>query len=581
MCINKCLVFFVLTAMVVGCQSPAPELKLRQKIGEGGIQYGGVFAVNEIEDFGSLYPLNITDVSGHRIVNQVYEGLIKLDQSNLELAPGIAKEWEHDESGKVYTFKIQKGIYFHNDPCFPDGQGREVKASDVKFSLDRVCRASSDNVLWSYLVDRVAGSRKYFDQSLKGNESETGVEGIRVIDDYTLEIELEYPFPSILKILTLPACYVYPAESVEYYGEELRIRGVGTGPFKFKTVKEGEVVILERNHNYWGIDQFGNQLPYLDAIKYTFIKEKSTELMEFMKGNLDMVFDLPTEEVSRIKSSIESGEQQNYQFQAIPSMVIQYYSFQHKSDIFGDLDVRKAFNYAVNRQQLVDFALQGKGYPAENGVVPPCFKEYNTSAIEGYEYNPDKAREHLRKAGYPEGQGFPVLTLQLNYGGSVNVQVAEVIQKMLEETLNINIELTLVPRAQHFERVETGKALFWRDGWSADYADPENFLNLFYGKLVPGSMDEKSYINSVRYQSDQFDKVFEAALRETNPTKRIALFQEADQIVMNDAAIIPLYYEEAIRLLQDDVSNFPINAMEYRDFSLVHFGNSHPRQGSS
>lgn len=576
------IAFFLLASAVVftGCQSPSEEVQVRQKMGEGGIQYGGVFSVNEIEDFGSLYPLNITDVTGHRIVNQVYEGLLKFDQETLELVPGLAESYTVDESGKLFTFKLRSGVYFHDDESFPDGEGREVKAQDVKFSLDRVCKASSSNVAWSYLVDRIVGSREYYNLSVEGKEPEAGVEGIRVIDDYTVELELEYPFPSMLKILTLPACYVYPPEAVERYAEDLRIRGVGTGPFRFKTVKEGEVVILERNHNYWGKDQHGNQLPYLDAIKYTFIKEKSTELMEFQKGNLDMVFDLPTEEVSRIRNKVETGEPQDYQFQAIPSMVIQYYSFQHKSDLFGDVNVRKAFNYAIDRDQLVAYALQSKGYPASAGVVPPCFKDYDTKKIQGYTFNPDMARQYLEKAGYPNGEGFPVLTLQLNYGGSTNVQVAEVIQKMLEETLNINIELTLVPRAQHFERVETGKALFWRDGWSADYADPENFLNLFYGKLVPGSMAEKSYINSVRYQSDEFDRVFEAAMREIDPAKRIELFQKADQIVMNDAAIIPLYYEEGIRLLQDDVANFPINAMEYRDFSEVHFGTSGNQQSS-
>lgn len=578
---NIILLLFVSAVMLIGCQTTSEEIEIQRRFGEGGIQYGGVFSVNEIEDFGSLYPLNITDVTGHRIVNQVYEGLLKLNQETLELVPGLAESYTVDESGIRYTFKLRRGVYFHDDESFPEGKGREVKAQDVKYSLDRVCKASANNVAWSYLVDRIAGSRDYYDLSLEGNEPKSGVEGIRVIDDYTLELVLEYPFPSMLKILTLPACYVYPPESVERYAENLRIRGVGTGPFRFKTVKEGEVVILERNHNYWGKDELGNQLPFLDAIKYTFIKEKSTELMEFKKGNLDMVFDLPSEEVSRIRNSMESGEPQDYQFQAIPSMVIQYYSFQHKSDLFGDINVRKAFNYAVDRNQLVTYALQSKGYPANAGIVPPCFPDYDTKKIEGFEFNPDKARQYLEKAGYPNGEGFPVLTLQLNYGGSTNVQVAEVIQKMLEETLNINIELTLVPRAQHFERVETGKALFWRDGWSADYADPENFLTLFYGKLVPGSLAEKSYVNSVRYQNEEFDRVFEAAMRETNPERRIELFQKADQIVVNDAAIIPLYYEEGVRLLQDDVSNFPINAMEYRDFSEVHFGTSGSRQQSS
>lgn len=573
--------FLSIPIILLGCQGSAEETTYRSVVGKGGVQYGGVFSVNEIEDFRSLYPLNITDVTGHRIANQLYEGLVKLDQETLELVGGLADAWEMNDEGTVLTFSLREGVFFHDDPCFSDGKGREVTAQDVKYCLDRLCAASSTNVMSSYFLDRVVGASAFYEASKKMEQPESGVEGIKVLDERTLQIELEYPFPSMMQILTLPACWVYPPEAVEHYSDEMRIQCVGTGPFRMKMIKEGEVVILERNHNYWGQDQYGNQLPYLDAIKYTFIKEKRTELNEFMKGNLDMVFDLPTEEVVKIREGMENGAEQNYQFQSVPSMVIQYYSFQHKSDLFSDLNVRKAFNYAIDRQQIVNYALQGKGYPAVHGIVPPSFKDYDTESIKGYQYDPDLARTYLAKAGYEDGEGFPVLTLQLNYGGSVNVQVAEAIQKMLEETLNISIELTLVPRSQHYERVETGKALFWRDGWVADYADPENFLNLFYGALVPDDLNEKSYINSVRYQNPKFDEVFEAALRETDAEKRMELFQAADQIAMDDAAVIPLYYEESIRLLQDDVANFPINPMEYRDFSSVRFVNGIALQENS
>lgn len=564
-------VIILLLGTLMACQTTSNNESRRSVLGEGGVQYGGVFSVNEIEDFRSLYPLSITDVTGHRIANQVYEGLVKLDQQTLEIKPGLAESWEISDDGKSYTFKMRSGVYFHDDPCFADNKGRQVTAADVKFCLDRLFEASSDNVMATSYSDRIVGAANYYEQSKKGTQPESGVEGVRVIDNSTVVIDLVHPFPSMMKILSQPAFWVYPPEAVKTYQHELRVHSVGTGPFKLKTVKEGEVVILERNRNYWGVDSLGNQLPYLDAVKYTFIKEKTTEMAEFEKGNLDMLFDLPTEEVAKIKAEITRGGAQGYQFQSIPSMVIQYYGFQHQSDVFDDVNVRKAFNYAIDRYRIVEFVLQGKGFPAIHGIVPPSFRNYNTEAVKGYQYDSDRARDYLAQAGYPGGEGFPVLTLQLNYGGAVNVQVAEAIQKMLEETLNISIELTLVPRSQHFERVETGKALFWRDGWSADYADPENFLNLLYGQLVPDDLNKKSYINSIRYKNPKFDQIFELALRETNDDKRNELFREADQIAMDDAAIIPLYYEESIRLLQSDVENFPINPMEYRDFSRVRF----------
>ncbi len=566
----RSILLISLIILVAACDSSTREEPKRAKTGLGGVEYGGVFSVNEIEDFGSLYPLNITDVTGHRVGNQMYEGLVKLNQESLEPEACLAEFWEVDETGTLYTFHLRKGVLFHDDSCFPEGKGREVKASDVKFCLDRLCEAASDNVMFSYFTGRVKGADKHYSQSAKGDTPSGGVEGVKVLDEYTVTVELEYPFGSFLQIMSLSACWVYPKEAVETYGQELRVHVVGTGPFRMKTIREGEVVILERNPDYWGRDHYGNALPYLDAIRYTFIKEKKTELMEFLKGNLDMLYDPPAEDVASLKQQARE-DNDHFSVQSVPAMMIQYYGFQHESELFSNIHVRKAFNYAIDREQIVQYALQGRGFPAHHGIVPPCFRDYNTASVKGYSYSPEKARHHMAMAGYPNGEGFPVLTLQLNYGGSVNVQVAEVIQKMLEENLNLNIELTLIPRAQHYERVETGRALFWRDGWSADYPDPENFLNLLYGELVPDDINDKSYINSIRYRSDVFDNLFESALRETDQEKRMKLFQQADQVAMDDAAIIPLYYEEAVRVVQSNVQNFPINALEYRDFSRVRF----------
>jgi len=178
----------------------------------------------------------------------------------------------------------------------------------------------------------------------------------------------------------------------------------------------------------------------------------------------------------------------------------------------------------------------------------------------------------LEKAGFPNGKGFPEITLQINPGGGDrNVQIAEVVQKMLEENLNIKIKIEQMQFAQHLENLETGKALFWRSAWIADYPDPENFLNLLYGHHVPTDINSKSYINSVRYQSAKFDSVFNLALREVNDAKRMELYREADQIAVDDAAIMPIFYDENTRLLQVYVKNFPSNAMEYRDMTRVYF----------
>src|SRR5690606_25464142 len=544
------------------------------QVAKGNVNYGGVFKVNETEDFRSLYPLNITEVVSHRIANQVYEGLVKLDQEDLSVIPGLASKWGVNEDATKFTFTLRKGVMFHDDKAFEDGKGREVKAADFKYCLDKVCETDPSNQMFWLFKDKVVGANEYYESTVNKTPLEGGVSGIKVIDDYTIEISLNYSFAGFLNILSHISCSVYPKEAFEMYGIDMRTNCVGTGPFRVKKIKESETVILERNPNYWKVDEYGNQLPYLDGIKFSFIKEKKAELLEFKTGNLDMVFRLPLEMTKEVVGELEEakkGGNKPFVMQVVPAMSVFYLGLQHKLPPFNSIDVRKAFNYAVDRESIVTYTLQGEGRPGLHGIVPP-FKGYDYENVKGYEYSPEKAKEHMAKAGFPNGKGFPEITLQINPGGGDrNVQVAEVVQKMLSENLGISVKIEQMQFAQHLENLETGKALFWRAGWIADYPDPENFLNLLYGDHVPGDINSKSYINSTRYQSEAFDSVFNAALREIDDKKRMELYRQADQIAIDDAATMPIFYDENTRLLQVYVKNFPANAMEYRDMTAVYF----------
>ncbi len=541
----------------------------------GGVYYGGVFRMNEIEDFRNLFPLNVTEVTSQRITNQVYEGLVKLSQTDLAILPSLAEKWVRNADATQWTFTIRKGVKFHDDPCFPDGKGREIIAKDFKYCFEKLCTSSPENQQFgNTFKDKVVGANEYFQSTFDNKPLEAGVSGVKVIDDNTLQITLLYPFAGFLNILSTPGCWLYPKEAFEKYGVDMRAKCVGTGPFQVKSIKEGEAVILERNPNYWDKDEFGNQLPYLDALKFTFIKEKKSELLEFKRGNLDMIFRIPVEMISDILGELDHAKEANAPFdlQVIPAMSIFYYGFQEQSGIFDKKEVRLAFNYAIDREKIVTYTLQGEGIPGIYGIVPPSFKDYNSKSLKGYTYDPDKARKFLTAGGFPNGIGFPKLTLQINSGGGDrNIQTAEVIQKMLKENLNIDIEINVLPFAEHLERLETGKALFWRTGWQADYPDPETFLTLLYSKHIPKNLTDKSFLNSVRYKSAKFDSLFSAATQEVDVQKRMSLYLKADQTAIDDAAIMPIFYDENYRLVQTYIKNFPVNAMEYRDLTRVYF----------
>jgi len=538
---------------------------------KGDRYYGGVFRINETEFLRSLYPLNITETIGHRIASAIYEGLIKLDDETLTPKPAIAESWTVSDDAKTYQFKLRQNVYFHNDDCFADGKGRQVTAKDFKYVFDLLCTSDVNNQGFNFFKDKIKGAAAFDEATKAGNKPVGGVPGARVIDDFTFELELEQPFGSFLQLMAMPFCYVLPKEAIENYGTEMRVNAVGSGPFTLKAVKEDEAVIMVRNEKYWAKDEFGNQLPFLDAVKYTFIKQDKAALLSFEEGNLEMKYRLPlelTDEVVDRQGNL-LGKYKKFVYQDMVTMSVYYYGFQHKGDLFNNKKLRQAFNYAIDRDAIVQYTLKGQGVAANNGIVPPAFPAYKAEEIKGYVFNPKKAQQLLAEAGYPNGKGFPKLIHNINSGGGRNEQVAEATQKMLKENLNIEVEIIKMPFAQHLENLETGKSQFWRAGWVADYPDPENFLNLLLSTHIPEKMSDKSYINSMRYSSPAFDVAFNKALSTIDDAERNKLYRQADQIAMDDASIVPLFYYKDMRLIQPYVRNFPQNGMEYRDMSEV------------
>lgn len=572
------LAFAALTAVSLTSCGPDKDPVGSDRKANGPVKYGGVFRMNETEDFRTLYPLNIVEVVGHHIGSQVYEGLVKFNQKDLnQIMPGLARSWEMTDSATHFTFHIRKGVFFHDDPCFPEGKGREVKAQDIKFCFDKLCTPSPNNQQYSNTFkDRVVGANEFFNAADKGNAPAGGVSGVTVTNDSTVEIRLVQPMPGFLGILATQGCWIYPSEALAKYGDEMRTHCVGTGPFKVQSVKEGDAVLLERNPNYWMVDEWNNRLPYLDKVQFRFIKDKRSEIIAFRNKDLDMVFRLPVEMAKDILGELDQAKEHGADFvlQSNPAMSLTYYGFQHKLAPFDNVKVRQAFCYAIDRQYIADKVLQGDATPATYGIVPPSMPAYDYKSVTGYNYDPEKARKLLAEAGYPGGRGFPEVTLQINNGGGDrNTMTAEYITNKLKENLGIVVKVSPMPFAQHLETIETGKALFWRTGWIADYPDPETFLTTLYSRHIPDSLNVRSSLNSVRYSSPQFDSLFEAASKEPDMAKRNDLYRRADQVAMNDAAILPVYYEVNDRLLQNNVRGFDINPMEYRDMTRVWFDN--------
>lgn len=533
---------------------------------EGGKFEGGVLHLNSIEDYTTLFPAGINDIYSTHIASQGYEGLLRLNQKTLAVEPCIAKSFDIDDSKKVYTFHLRNDARFNDDPCFEDGQGRIVNANDFKYCYEFICSNHKDNKWSSLFRNRILGASEFAEGKADN------VKGIEVLDEYTLKLTLINPFSSLPNLLTILGTSVYPKEAIDMYGYDgMKDHIVGSGPFIASTIENGKKVVFRRNENYWRKDEFGNKLPLLAEVNFSFIKDKRLELSIFQKGELDVLWGIPVEEIQNIMGTLEDakdGKNREFEVQSINSLNIQYYGFLYTSDVFKDVKVRKAFNYAIDRDSLINYVLQGEGSPAHNGFVPEL-KGYPSEKVKGYNYNPDLAQKLITEAGFPNGVGFPEITLNLNASGGINEKIANTLTYMLNKNLGVNVKLNILPMAELHPMVEKGELDFWRFGWIADYPDPSNFLYLFHGKNLIEGKDNS--INYFRYNSPQFDSIYEAALTEIDSEKRMELYAKADQKLMDDAVVMPLFFNIDIRLINPDLNDFDINQMEYRDLSVVYF----------
>jgi oligopeptide transport system substrate-binding protein len=569
------ILFFLLVLALASCsgnKSHSNESDSSKRVAKGGVAYGGSFRFGMTEDYQSLYPYKITDAASAHIVTQVYEGLVKFNTTDLTIKPAIAEKWEVDAAGTTYTFHLRKDVKFQDDSCFSGGKGRNLVAADVKYSYELLCTKSPDNLNFDGTIkDRVLGANEYYEAS-HSQKPLKEVEGIKIIDDNTISIKLTSPSFTFLFALANPSAFIVAKEAVVKYGVKMKI---GSGPFRVaQETKPGEKIILVRNPNYYGMDTLGNQLPYLDTIIVSFFTSKQKELSEFQDGNLDFIWGLPSESIKEmVESQISDFNKQppKYILDRSPEMSSQFYTFNLSKEPFNNLKVRQAFSYALNRENLVENILRGEAFgPGLNGICPPSFRGYDISQISGYTFDPIKAKKLLAEAGYPGGKGFPMVKLKLNSGGKRNESVVFEIQKQLHEVLGVNIDFDIVSYKQRLEDESLGNGDIFRSSWLADYPSPENFLWLFYGKNVPDDKSAPSYPNAARYKNPEFDKLYEAGKSAKTQAEAYKYFIDAEKVMIKDAPLLVLWYDENWRLTKSNVHGFPGNPMRYYDFSEVY-----------
>lgn len=513
-----------------------------------------IFRYNEMSGISSLDPAAAKNFENIWAVNQLFNGLVRMNDS-MKVEADIAKTWEISEDGTVYTFHLRNDVFFHDNEHFPEGKGRKVVAKDFVHSFNRLLDAS------------ISGATTLLSNLDRGER--TNYRTFQAPNDSTFVLYLKKPFAPFLGILTMKYFSVVPHEIVEIYGTDFRSRPVGTGPFKFKLWEEGVKLILVKNENYFEHEN-GNRLPYLDAISISFIKDKETAFLEFMKGNLDMLSGMDAinrDEVFTINAELKDIYKDKFIVQSQPFLKTDYLGIlideKFKIVEYSPLKskaLRQAINYGFDRRKMVKYLRSSFGTPATAGFIPPGLSAYDTSLVHGYDYNPDKVRELLFLAGYKDAKSLPEIILHTT---EQYLDICEFIQSQLAE-FGIKIKINVERAAVLYEAVASSEVVFFRKSWIGDYPDAENFLSLFYSKNF-----SPEGFNYTHYKNKQFDALFEKAQVEQNEQKRNKYYQQMDRMIIDEAPIVPLYYDQMIRLVHKNISGLGANPMNLLSLRTV------------
>lgn len=507
-----------------------------------------VFRYNEPGGLTSMDPAFARSSENTWGINQVFNGLVQLDE-NLNVQPCIASDWSISDDGTVYTFNLRDDVFFHDHPVFKDSTGRRVVASDFVYSFFRI------------ISPDVASPGAWIFNNIDLSERSKR-QGFVAEGDNKLKIYLKQPFPPFLSLLAMQYCSVVPQEVVEHYGHDFRNHPVGTGPFKFKSWKEGEKMILLKNPKYFETDKSGNRLPYLDAVAVSFIKDRQTGFLEFVKGNFDFLSGVDgsfKDDILTADGNLNPKYTGRFDMNKAAYLKTDYLGIlvdpsmpAVKGSPLLNKYVRQAINYGFDRKKMINFLKNNIGKPASSGFVPYGMPSFDESKVKGFIYDPDLARELLRKAGYPNGQGLPEIVLTTT---SMYQDLCEFMQSELK-AIGMNIKVDVVAPAPHSEMIARGDVAFFRKSWIADYPDAENYLALFYSKnFAPAGP------NYTHFDNKEYDKLYEAAQKETDDQKRFELYREMDKIIIEESPVIPLYYDEAVTFTHKNISGLKRNPL--------------------
>ncbi|MBI4126492.1 MAG: peptide ABC transporter substrate-binding protein [Deltaproteobacteria bacterium] len=452
----------------------------------------------------TLDPNRYTDIPGHNILMNIFEGLTRSNPKTLEAEPAMAQAWTISPDGKTYTFKLRPGIVWSD--------GKPITATDFVYGWQRVLNpATASKSAWQLYAIKNA------EEYNTGKIADFSHVGVKALNPQTLQVTLENPAGYFLQLTTMPVFAPIRKDVVEKFGD-LWIRPeniVTNGPFNLTTHVEHKEIVLTKNPKYWDAKNVK-----LEQVKFLPVPDYETALKMYDSNQLDTVFELPAVKIPELQTRPDMVKG--------PYLLSMYYYLNFKVPPLDDVRVRKALNYAIDRNVITEKILRKGDIPTPN-YTPPGLPGYTPPP--GFSYDPEKARQLLKEAGYGPG-GKPLMFEILYNTTDEHKLVAQAIQNMWKTNLGIDVTLRNEEWKVYTKSRETGSFQTARAGWIGDYVDPNTFLELFRST---------SGLNQGKYLSAEYDRMLDAAQAEVNPAKRLALFRDAEAKLLDDAAIIPLY----------------------------------------
>lgn len=501
-----------------------------------------IFHYNETSGIASLDPAFAKSQAVMWAVHQLYNTLVEVD-SNMQVVPSLAKSWDIASDNLLLTFHLRTDVYFTDNACFAGGKGRRLVAGDVVYSLGRIIDKSVASPGGWIFNGRVDSVRPFV-----------------AVDDSTFQLRLQRPFQPILGILTMQYCSIVPHEAVTKYGVDFRRHPVGTGPFAMVAWEEGQALVLKKNEQYFERDAAGERLPYLDGVRISFFDSKATEFLEFQQKRLDFINDIDAsfkDELLTKTGNLKKDWQGKIQLHKHPYLNIEYIGILMdennplvKTSPLRLQKIRQAINYGFDRKKMMLYLRNSIGTAAESGFVPTGLPSFDSTIVKGYSYNPAKAKALLQEAGYTNGKNLPSIKLLTI---PIYADLGSYIANELNQ-LGITVQVEAMQKSLLMDQAAKSQAPFFRGSWIADYPDAENYLSVFYG-------NNPAPPNYTRYKNPAFDALYEKALLEKNDSLRYILYRQMDQLVMNDAPVVPLWYDMVIHLVHNRVTGFHPNSL--------------------